>query len=128
MCWGLNMKHLEDNKPTCERRIQQRVIMTHGLLKGHEPNVHIFSVSCCYRNSKKESDLEAALVRLRDLEALLNSKDASLSTAMGEKRALEAEVKDLKAQLAKVKKNTPEGSRRQEGHVLLRGNRNPFSH
>lgn len=104
MCWLLNMKHLEDNIRTCERRIQQRVIMTHGLLKGHEPNVHIFSVSCCYRNSKKESDLEAALVRLRDLEALLNSKDASLSTAMGEKRALEAEVKDLKAQLAKVKK------------------------
>lgn len=100
--------------------------MTHPLLKGHEPNVHIFSVWCCYRNTKKESDLEAALARLRDLEALLNSKDASLSTAMGEKRALEAEVKDLKAQLAKVK--TPEGSRRQEGHVLLRGNRNPFSH
>lgn len=57
---------------------------------------------CVHRNSKKESDLEAALARLRDLEALLNSKDASLTTALGEKRALEAEVKDLKAQLAKV--------------------------
>lgn len=57
----------------------------------------------CHRNTKKESDLEAALVRLRDLEALLNSKDAALSTALGEKRTLEAEVKDLKAQLAKVK-------------------------
>lgn len=56
-----------------------------------------------HRNTKKESDLEAALVRLRDLEALLNSKDAALSTALGEKRTLEAEVKDLKAQLAKVK-------------------------
>lgn len=55
-----------------------------------------------YRNAKKESDLEAALLRLRDLEALLNSKDASLSTAVGEKRTLEVEVKDLKAQLAKV--------------------------
>lgn len=41
-------------------------------------------------------------MRLRDLEALLNSKEASLSTALGEKRNLEAEVKDLKAQLAKV--------------------------
>lgn len=59
--------------------------------------------SFLHRNTKKESDLEAALVRLRDLEALLNSKDAALSTALGEKRTLEAEVKDLKAQLAKVK-------------------------
>ena len=73
------------------------------LLMKKQTNVHISSVSCLHRNSKKESDLEAALARLRDLEALLNSKDASLTTALGEKRALEAEVKDLKAQLAKVK-------------------------
>lgn len=70
---------------------------------GSKVNVCIFSISCLCRNGKKESDLEAALVRLRDLEALLNSKDASLSTALGEKRNLEAEVKDLKAQLAKVR-------------------------
>jgi len=59
---------------------------------------------CFYdcRNSKKEADLESALARLKDLEALLNSKDASLSTALGEKRSLEVEVRDLKAQLAKV--------------------------
>lgn len=56
-----------------------------------------------YRNAKKESDLEAALGKLRDLEALLNTKDASLSTALGEKRILDAEVKDLKAHLAKVR-------------------------
>lgn len=59
------------------------------------------------RNGKKESDLESALARLKDLESLLNSKDASLSTALGEKRTLEVEVRDLKAQLAKVM--TPEG-------------------
>lgn len=60
-------------------------------------------ILCLCRNTKKESDLEAALGKLRDLEALLNSKDASLSTALGEKRILEAEVKDLKNQLAKVR-------------------------
>lgn len=48
------------------------------------------------------SDLDAALLRLRDLEAMLNSKDAAFTTALGEKRSLEAEVKELKAQLAKV--------------------------
>ena len=79
------------------------MIKTCTVSKGQHTDVHTLSVSCLCRNTKKESDLEAALVRLRDLEALLNSKDASLSTAMGEKRALEAEVKDLKAQLAKVK-------------------------
>ena len=62
---------------------------------------------CLYRNAKRESDLQAALSKLRDLEALLNVKDASLSTALGEKQILEAEVKDLKAQLAKVKTDLP---------------------
>lgn len=72
------------------------------------------------RNTKKESDLEAALVRLRDLEALLNSKDASLSTAMGEKRALEAEVKDLKAQLAKLEGSLADAKRQLQDEMLRR--------
>ncbi|KAK2909869.1 lamin-A-like [Channa argus] len=72
------------------------------------------------RNSKKESDLEAALVRLRDLEALLNSKDASLTTALGEKRALEAEVKDLKAQLAKLEGNLADAKKQLQDEMLRR--------
>lgn len=60
---------------------------------------------CLYRNTKKESDLIGALQRLKDLEALLNSKDASLTTALGEKRNLDVENRDLKAQLAKVNAN-----------------------
>lgn len=66
--------------------------------RGYRPR----SALCLRRNAKKESDLEAALARLRDLESLLNSKDAALATALAEKRSLEAEVKDLKAQLARV--------------------------
>ena len=57
---------------------------------------------CHYRNTKKESDLTGALQRLKDLEALLNSKDASLTTALGEKRNLDVENRDLKTQVAKV--------------------------
>ncbi|KAG9355264.1 hypothetical protein JZ751_000102 [Albula glossodonta] len=53
-------------------------------------------------NTKKEADLAGALARLKDLEALLNSKDAALTTALGEKRNLDVEVRDLKAQLAKL--------------------------
>lgn len=68
-----------------------------------ECKLNEYAILCLCRNAKKESDLDAALGKLRDLEALLNSKNASLSTALGEKRLLEAEVKDLKAHLAKVR-------------------------
>lgn len=47
--------------------------------------------------------MAGAQQRVKDLEALLNSKDASLTTALGEKRSLEVENRDLKAQIAKVK-------------------------
>lgn len=56
----------------------------------------------CSRNGKKEGDLLAAQARLKDLEALLNSKEAALTTALGEKRNLENEVRELRAQVAKV--------------------------
>uniref|UniRef100_A0A4W6BQ39 Lamin A n=1 Tax=Lates calcarifer TaxID=8187 RepID=A0A4W6BQ39_LATCA len=71
-------------------------------------------------NSKKESDLEAALARLKDLEALLNSKDAALTTALGEKRTLEAEVKDLKAQLARLDGNLADAKRQLQDEMLRR--------
>ncbi|CAN9514172.1 unnamed protein product [Ophioblennius macclurei] len=72
------------------------------------------------RNAKKESDLEAALARLRDLEALLNSKDAALSTSLSEKRALEVEVKDLKAQLAKLEGTLVDAKRQLQDEMLRR--------
>ncbi|XP_041844028.1 lamin [Melanotaenia boesemani] len=72
------------------------------------------------RNTKKESDLEAAQARLRDLEALLNAKDAALTTALGEKRALEAEVKDLKAQAAKLDINLADAKKQLQDEMLRR--------
>lgn len=59
------------------------------------------------RNAKKEGDLLTAQARLKDVEALLNSKEAALSTALGEKRNLESEVRDLRAQVAKVRGGSP---------------------
>ncbi|XP_056300101.1 lamin-A-like isoform X2 [Pseudoliparis swirei] len=72
------------------------------------------------RNAKKESDLEAAVLRVRDLEARLNSKDAALSTAMGEKRTLEAEMKDLKAQLAELEGSLADAKRKVQDEMLRR--------
>lgn len=45
----------------------------------------------------------AAQARLKDLEALLNSKEAALSTALSEKRTVESELHDLRGQVAKVR-------------------------
>ncbi|MEE6510596.1 hypothetical protein FKM82_030574 [Ascaphus truei] len=51
---------------------------------------------------KRESDLNAAQARLREIEGLLNSKNAALATAQGDQKSLEGEVEDLQAQIAQL--------------------------
>jgi len=77
----------------------------HVSTKTHEGRQNLTLRLFLCRNTKKESELAGALLRLKDLEALLNSKDASLTTALGEKRNLEGENRDLKAQVTKVDLN-----------------------
>ncbi|XP_069031408.1 lamin-A-like [Embiotoca jacksoni] len=72
------------------------------------------------RNSKKESELEEAVGRLRDLEATLNSKDATITTALGEQQRLKAESKDLKAQLAKLDLNISDARKQLQEEMLKR--------
>ncbi|KAM4690856.1 lamin [Rhinophrynus dorsalis] len=72
------------------------------------------------RNAKKEADLLAAQARLKDLEALLNSKDAALTTALGEKRNLETELRDLKAQIAKLEVNLADTKKQLQDEMLRR--------
>ncbi|KAK7886701.1 hypothetical protein WMY93_026322 [Mugilogobius chulae] len=81
---------------------------------------HVLILAVTPRNSKKEADLEAALARLRELEALLNSKDASLNTALGEKRALEGEVKELKALIAKLEASLADVKKQLQEEMLRR--------
>ncbi|NXS26184.1 LMNB1 protein, partial [Pomatostomus ruficeps] len=52
--------------------------------------------------AKKESDLNGTQVKLREYEAALNSKEAALATALGDKKSLEGEIEDLKDQLREV--------------------------
>ncbi|XP_069736283.1 lamin-B1 isoform X1 [Phaenicophaeus curvirostris] len=52
--------------------------------------------------AKKESDLHGAQVKLREFEAALNAKEAAMATAIGDKKSLEAEVEDLKDQIAQL--------------------------
>lgn len=72
------------------------------------------------RNKKKEADLLAAQSRLKDLEALLNSKDAGLSTALGEKRNLEAEVRELKGQIDKLEGSLADTKKQLQDEMLRR--------
>ncbi|NXM76374.1 LMNB1 protein, partial [Serilophus lunatus] len=46
--------------------------------------------------AKKESDLNGTQVKNREYEAALASKEAALATALGDKKCLEGEIKDLK--------------------------------
>ncbi|NWY08204.1 LMNB1 protein, partial [Nothoprocta ornata] len=48
--------------------------------------------------AKRESDLNGAQVKLREFEAALNSKEAALATALGDKKSLEGELEYLRAQ------------------------------
>ncbi|XP_047660582.1 lamin-B1 isoform X3 [Tachysurus fulvidraco] len=52
--------------------------------------------------SKKDADLAGCQARLKDLEALLNTKEASLATAYSEKKGLEAMLADLQAQIQEL--------------------------
>ncbi|XP_068425306.1 lamin-A-like [Clinocottus analis] len=106
---------LADARKTLDQVARERARMQLELSKLRDDHKELKA-----RNGKKESDLEAALLRLRDLEALLNSKDAALSTAMGEKRTLEAELKDLKVQLAKLEGNLADAKRQLQDEMLRR--------
>ncbi|KAM6329213.1 lamin-B1 [Alca torda] len=52
--------------------------------------------------AKKESDLNGAQVKLQECEAALNSKEVALATALGDKKSLEGEIRDLKDQIVQL--------------------------
>lgn len=60
------------------------------------------SYVCVCSYTKKDTDLANSQARLKDVEALLNTKEASLATAYSEKKGLEAMLADLQAQIQEV--------------------------
>ncbi|NWS47015.1 LMNB1 protein, partial [Probosciger aterrimus] len=52
--------------------------------------------------AKKEADLNGAQIKIRELEAALNSKEAALATALRDKRSLEEENDDLRDQIVQL--------------------------
>ncbi|XP_038017643.1 lamin, partial [Motacilla alba alba] len=84
---------LADARKTLDSVAKERARLQLELSKVREEHKELKA-----RNAKKEGDLLTAQARLKDVEALLNSKEAALSTALGEKRNLENEVRDLRGQ------------------------------
>ncbi|KAB5543606.1 hypothetical protein PHYPO_G00081180 [Pangasianodon hypophthalmus] len=70
--------------------------------------------------AKKDADLAGCQARLKDVEALLNTKEASLSTAYSEKKALEAMLADLHAQIQELEAALVSAKKQLGDETLLR--------
>ncbi|XP_057346618.1 lamin-B1 [Manis pentadactyla] len=70
--------------------------------------------------AKKESDLTGAQLKLREYEAALNSKDAALATALGDKKILEGDLEDLKDQMAQLEASLAAAKKQLADETLLK--------
>ncbi|XP_030624644.1 lamin-B1 [Chanos chanos] len=70
--------------------------------------------------AKKDADLAGAQARVRDLEALLNTKEALLATAVSEKKGLEATLADLQAQIQELEAGLASAKKQLGDESLLR--------
>uniref|UniRef100_H3A5N7 Lamin B1 n=1 Tax=Latimeria chalumnae TaxID=7897 RepID=H3A5N7_LATCH len=70
--------------------------------------------------AKKESDLIGTQAKLRELEAALNSREAALATALGEKHSLEGDVEDLQSQLSQLEAAFSAAKKQLGDETLLR--------
>ncbi|XP_019410784.1 PREDICTED: lamin-B1 [Crocodylus porosus] len=73
---------------------------------------------CSY--AKKESDFNGAQIKLRDFEAAINSKDAALATALGDKKSLEVQVEDLTDQIAQLEASLAAAKKQLVDETLLK--------
>ncbi|TTF71935.1 Lamin-B1 [Bagarius yarrelli] len=70
--------------------------------------------------AKKDADLAGCQARLKDVEALLNTKEASLATAYSEKKGLEAMLTDLQAQIQELEASLVSAKKQLGDETLLR--------
>lgn len=70
--------------------------------------------------AKKDSDLAGCQARLKDVEALLNSKEASLATALSERKSLEGSLADLQAQIQELEASLASARKQLGDETLLR--------
>ncbi|KAK2504683.1 hypothetical protein MC885_005355 [Smutsia gigantea] len=69
---------------------------------------------------KREADLSVAQGRVKDLETLFHRSEAELAAALSDKRGLESDVVDLRAQLAKAEDGHAVARQQLEKETLMR--------
>lgn len=70
--------------------------------------------------AKKESDLAGSQAHVKEIEALLNTKDAALSTAASERKALENTLADLQLRVHELENSLSSGKKQLSDETLLR--------
>ncbi|XP_075383372.1 lamin-B1 [Mycteria americana] len=68
--------------------------------------------------AKKESDLNGAQVKIKELDATLHSKEAALATALGDQKTLVREVTDLKDAMVKLEASLSAAKERLAQEIL----------
>ncbi|XP_036993555.1 lamin-B2 isoform X2 [Artibeus jamaicensis] len=69
---------------------------------------------------KKDGELTVAQGRVKDLESLFHRSEAELAAALSDKRSLESDVTDLRAQLAKAEDGHAVAKKQLEKETLMR--------
>uniref|UniRef100_A0ABM5EX05 Lamin-A-like n=1 Tax=Pogona vitticeps TaxID=103695 RepID=A0ABM5EX05_9SAUR len=72
------------------------------------------------RCSKKENDLRLALDRIRDLDTLLNSKDAELATSLSRQQSLETSLRQSEDQITSLKETVNDSKTQLQNEMLIR--------
>ncbi|XP_073685425.1 lamin-B1 isoform X1 [Garra rufa] len=70
--------------------------------------------------AKKDADLTSTQARLKEVEALLNSRDAALNTAVSERKALENTVTDLQLHVQELEGGLSSSKKQLSDETLLR--------
>lgn len=70
--------------------------------------------------AKKESDLAGSQAHVKEIEALLNTKEAALSTAASERKALENTLADLQLRVHELENSLSSGKKQLSDETLLR--------
>ncbi|CAL8234964.1 unnamed protein product [Boreogadus saida] len=70
--------------------------------------------------TKRDSEATASRARVKELEALLNSKDATLATTLSEKRGLEAGLKDAQGRLQELEVSYSQSKSQLAEETLMR--------
>ncbi|XP_072515125.1 lamin-B1 [Salminus brasiliensis] len=70
--------------------------------------------------AKKDADLAGCQARLKDVEALLHSKEASLATALSERKTLEGTLADLQEQIQELEASLGSAKKQLGDETLLR--------